>query len=244
MVIEVFHGVWCLRLVRNVSRRAVSKRKPGYVAEERARAGAKPDSLISGNRLCGPHLTGIVRTWLVWEPSLVSHDIHGLRPPRGQHGDPIPCQLFDLRTANLNISEKEIHVYFILVCRRRNDIAGGVGACDWTTRNSASKGSSTSQPMKFNVVASPGIEENPRKFPLATVTVNVNHYGLWRNFNSIAIIYSGYKKYLYADAIIIALYIMSKYVKRRVVYFHSIYFRTKVWCYWNEMQNIVKETPP
>lgn len=126
MVIEEFHGVWCLRLVWNVSRRAVSKRKPGYVAEERARAGAKPDSLISGNRLCGPHLTGIVRTWLVWEPSLVSHDIHGLRPPRGQHGDPIPCQLFDLRTANLNISEKEIHVYFILVCRRRNDIAGGV----------------------------------------------------------------------------------------------------------------------
>lgn len=35
--------------------------------------------------------------------------------PWGQYGDPIPRELFDLRTRDLNISEKELHVYFICV---------------------------------------------------------------------------------------------------------------------------------
>lgn len=38
--------------------------------------------------------------------------------PWDQHGDPIPRELFDLRTGDLNISEKELHVYFIPVCVR------------------------------------------------------------------------------------------------------------------------------
>lgn len=104
-----------------ITQRAVSKRKPGYVA------GAKPDSLISGNRLCGPHLTGIVRTWLVWEPSLVSHDIHGLRPPRGQHGDPIPFSLslsavIRSEEWRIWIFRKKRFMYILFsppVCRRR-----------------------------------------------------------------------------------------------------------------------------
>lgn len=36
--------------------------------------------------------------------------------PWGRHSDPIPRELFDLRTGDLNISEKELHVYFIPVC--------------------------------------------------------------------------------------------------------------------------------
>lgn len=36
--------------------------------------------------------------------------------PWGRHSDPIPRELFDLRTGDLNISEKEPHVYFIPVC--------------------------------------------------------------------------------------------------------------------------------
>lgn len=104
-----------------ITQRAVSKRKPGYVA------GAKPDSLISGNRLCGPHLTGIVRTWLVWEPSLVSHDIHGLRPPRGQHGDPIPFspspspRLFDLRNGEFEYFGKRDSCIFYSLPRFAED---------------------------------------------------------------------------------------------------------------------------
>lgn len=160
-----------------ITQRAVSKRKPGYVA------GAKPDSLISGNRLCGPHLTGIVRTWLVWEPSLVSHDIHGLRPPRGQHGDPIPFSLslsavIRSEEWRIWIFRKKRFMYILFsppVCRRR----GGGG---WSRRvvgrrgDSPSKGSSTSQPMKFNVAFPPGnVVENfhenflrPRESPFWT----------------------------------------------------------------------------
>lgn len=161
-----------------ITQRAVSKRKPGYVA------GAKPDSLISGNRLCGPHLTGIVRTWLVWEPSLVSHDIHGLRPPRGQHGDPIPFspspspRLFDLRNGEFEYFGKRDSCIFYSLPRFAEDEEGG----GWSRRvvgrrgDSPSKGSSTSQPMKFNVAFPPGnVVENfhenflrPRESPFWT----------------------------------------------------------------------------
>ena len=136
-----------------------------------ARAGAKPDSLISGNRLCGPHLTGIVRTWLVWELSLVSHDIHGLRPPRGQHRATRHPASY-LIWGDLNISEKEIHVYFILVfvedetrrwwcCHRR--VAGRRGTPLQKDHRRVDLWNSTLPPL------SPGIEEEAsRKFPLGT----------------------------------------------------------------------------
>lgn len=57
------------------------------------------------------------RDYCVRDSSSVSHDIHGLRPLLGATtGDSIPRELFDLRTRDLNISEKELHVYLIPVC--------------------------------------------------------------------------------------------------------------------------------
>lgn len=41
--------------------------------------------------------------------------------PWGWYGDLISCELFDLRTRDLNISEKELHVYFIFPFVRPQD---------------------------------------------------------------------------------------------------------------------------
>lgn len=73
----------------------------------------------------------------------------------------------------MNIWEKEIHVYFILSRFAEDEGAGWGGEEVWSWRrvagrhgDSPSKGSSTSQPMKFNVAFPPGnAGKFPRKFP-------------------------------------------------------------------------------
>lgn len=56
---------------------------------------------------------------------------------------------------NLNISEKEIHVYFILSRSAQDEEEGEDGCRTRDTRDSPSKGSSTGRPMRFNVASPP-----------------------------------------------------------------------------------------
>lgn len=122
---------------------------------------------------------------------MVSHDIHGLRPPRGQHGDPIPLslslspRLFDLRNGEFEyLGKRDSCIFYSLsVCRRRGRRVGWggglvVAACCRTTRG-----------FPFKRIIDESTYEIQRCLPTwerwkISSKISTERSTLWRNFNS------------------------------------------------------------